>query len=275
MKFFIQRNPGHSGGWWFLKVCNLHPDVLVYGELSGSDGPPGVWNGDYATSDERLVGFLQGVEKSGSCESLGLVKAHTGGADKFCREHGGRIVQVVRNPIAILAEKDRSYWAAVQNDKMPSHLTAHLSYLEGALGRPVETQRDHFEGMLHWTSRPEGVFWKFIHKREKWVTVRLEDLNFSLGTDMHLFRRFMEYVTQVKWSRDLVARVRDEMPPNEGEEADAMSTWHGSRGEYEWFYDPTPVREWQGWDREQRELFVQLFCEIMMRLGYGWPELQP
>lgn len=267
---WAMRNTGHSGGWWFEQIINAQPGLKAYAEpLNPRHGEEVV-----TTSGKRsILQFLKDELGLGRWRSLGVIKPADGTVLAFCEEHG-KVVQVVRHPISIIGWKQSSYWYKVQSGTLPIHLFNHMHVMEAVLGRKIETREDHFDAYT--LNFAWNVYRPMLRDRAGWPITRLEDVNYSLATDRLFFRRFMENMTQVEWLDEVVINIRDQMPANkDDEEPETALEWDSYRLEHGWSYDPSPLRVWASWSERRRMVFVDAFADILLQLGYGWPEVQP
>lgn len=265
MKVWAQVNLGHCGGYWFMSICRAHLDVYAWAEA-----PTNPKYSPELKPGESLIGYIERERERGFYKSLGFIKSGT--VVDYCAKHG-RVMRFVRNPIEVVGKKTTQYWQGIvePGPKTPD-LSHHVTQVEKHIGRAIETEADHFEGHVIELARLHR--WLMDTLPREWPLVRLETLDRSIGTDGLYFCRVMEYLTQVEWSADHAWIVRETMLPNPPfVEGILNEPPHEYWNEHGWLYDPLPPLRWCTWGKEQRQIFLTHFKDIMLRLGYGWPNV--
>lgn len=263
MKIWAHVNLGHTGGFWLLNICRAHPgNIWAWGEA-----PTNPKFSPQLLEGETLFDYVERERAAGKYASLGFIKSAT--MISYCARHG-RVVRFVRNPIEVVGKKITQYWQAINcpNSDTPD-LEWHIAQIEKPLGRPMQTEEDHFEGFI---KRLMRMYHWLLDLNENWPLAKLEALNHSIGTDGLYFRRMMRYLTQVDWPIEFVRSIRDDWLPNpEAEESgDFTIPPHDAWQKYGWLYDPLPTQRWRSWDKWRQKIFLTHFEDIMLHLGYGW-----
>lgn len=266
MKVWAQVNLGHCGGFWFMSICRAHLDVHAWAEA-----PTNPKYSPELRPGETLIDYIERERQRGFYKSLGFIKSGT--VVDYCAQHG-RVMRFVRNPIEVVGKKTDQYWQGIVE---PSHktpdLTQHVRTATKHIGREIQTEEDHFEGYTIELARMHR--WLIDSLSRDWPLVKLETLDRSIGTDGLYFCRVMEYLTQVPWFAEHAHIIRETMLPNPAfvEDQGLELPPHGLWEEHGWCYDPLPLSRWHSWSKERRQIFLTHFSDIMLRLGYGWPDV--
>jgi hypothetical protein len=258
MNLFLVFGPGHSGTAWFSEVCNQHPAVKSMAEACHElefdcRAPANVW-------DAEMMHFLYRCLRSKEYQSVGFVKGFRQGVMKFVLASDGRVIQLIRNPIEVV---DFKFKRSIGGDGFQAEAA------ERYLGRAPQSDLDYFEGQV---LRYANTFNQFRERASRFPLVRIEDLDYSLYTNGQYFKLVMEHLTQVPWSPQLIAHIRDNIAPGDEDQLDGEQfTWPPQRRPYGWQEDPSPRWAWECWSKKQRELFIHYFNSFMVWADYGYP----
>lgn len=247
-QFFLVYAMGRSGGSWMEAVFNFHPDVRAWEEPRRKLG---------LKTPEDYLGFLERHAESNEHSVVGLIKASDLSVRAWMEALGAPIISQYRNPIKVVHGKRRRRIKA-----------------ERWWGRTDLTKEEIFEGILCKTAERFRAWQRFA-----WPLVRIESLDASLSTDGRYFKQVMEYVTRVEWSENLVAQIQGgAVPPTGRHNASKTGMWqddYEAIGQYSALWekrlDPPAWAIWEHWDKQQQEIFVREFQEIMITGGYRIP----
>jgi len=256
------RDPGRSGGSWLMYLCNVHPaGMLLVGEphLPTELGFP--YPCDSETYDRHVIRFMLSQTAQGKAVT-GIVKCFRPWAAQFIIEHGGRIFQLVRNPMEVVGSNmgkkpgsDLRYLGHRSRDEN-DNFRAHCMYYREAYGAMVNT----------WRQEP---------------IVRIEDFNRSCGSDGAFLKAVMEYVTQTEWPDGYIQHICKTYLPGYfygletirengivvGIKPDTVLAYESWR--MNWFDDPRAGEYWAAWGDETRAAFVDILGPVCDRLGYN------
>jgi len=271
--FFLVFMHGQSGGTWFALCCNNHPARMsVIGEAHRPSQLDFERRGlDRKTDYEREVFkfFEDRIYYGDAC--VGVMLGFTGAHMKFVREKGGKIFQIIRNPLYIVRTRENS---------KPDAAKATFTKL---YGREPENDLERFEGLVSYYET--NFYEKFLRRGAEFPIMRVEDLNKSLDGDGLYYKRVMEALTQTEWPLDYIAHIRENFTP--AYSADNHTEWDeqgrvckvvsvrrqvaqwGWRDN--WKEDPylSGPRHWGAWDESHREIYLKRFGELQKRLGYN------
>lgn len=254
------RDPGRSGGSWVAYCCNVHPAVMrVLGEVhvpTQLDFPYPSPKGEY---DRQIIVFLQS-QMDQKIAAAGIIKCFQPYSQKFIREHKGRIVQLVRNPMEVAG----------------FNVYKKIGAAERMLGHPARDQDEDFHAhMLYYELSYNAI----LHRRKQEPIIRIEDLNRSCGGDGQFFKAVMEYMTQTDWPVEYIKHIqrwylpgyhypfkvvkRDGIVVGIETTPFAHQLWRLSWGD-----DPRPGEYWQAWTPKQRTMFTSALTEVSRYLGY-------
>jgi len=265
MAVFLMYNMGCSGGSWFEKICNTHPEVRAWEEVARTLGFFGanMLGRIQATSIDRaqatamydvVLWFL--ANQARRHRSVGLIKTFDLAIVDYCLSQGGTVVQMVRNPIKVIGFKyPRAVWTANRNGERQSE----IEVFENHVRRYANRYR--------------------LYMDRDYQLIRVEDLSASLAATPAAphFCRTMEYITQVEWNEEAVGRVRREAHPRGREDIPDPDCWksdpfieahYGARGVLE--SRSRGAHSWEIWDADRRKIFLKYFEPIMAALGYNY-----
>lgn len=232
---FLMYNMGNSGGSWFERVCNTHPKVHAWEELTRFLGNSPSLNMPEAhrsrITDKIATDFLK--KKSAEYESVGLIKSFGSRTRDYCLENGGVLVQMFRHPLKVV------------NHKMGSKKRECL--IRGVFDK-MDTDAEVFEAHVEYYYS----LYRGFHDRGI-LTLRLEDLRDSLHEGTPFFKETIEGVTGVTWSDEQIDNVRSNVLPV-------------NRSSYA--PDKHDKAVWESWSGEQRSVFKKYFDDLMPLLGY-------
>ncbi len=256
---------GCSGGSWLEKVCNTHPQVRAWEEISRTLGFIGAglagrrdaadMNDDAVENMYRtIIWFLE--NQSGRHGTAGLIKTFNHMVLEYGLERDARVIQLTRNPIKVVGFK--------------------LAKTEWELGRNRDT--NPFSAFETHTKNYAERYQMYLARASKFPIVRTEALSASLVTpEATYFRQVMEDLTQAEWDTEAVERVRQLAHPRGREDIPDPDCWK-SDPFVEFHYgiygkgEPRSrgMHTWQRWDNWQRGIFVEYFESIMSALGYNY-----
>lgn len=246
--YFLVYCIGNSGGSWLQDVLNTHPAVKCWEEPRRKLNLTGDIQG-------QLLDYLQSYD--GPKESIGYIKGFRDEIVAFVEDSGGRIIQLMRNPVQVIHGKRN------RKDKATAWW-----------GREPENEAEFFEGLVCQEARR---YRKFMAQSYKYPLIRLEDLSHSILYKNGFIHQVLRYLTQVSWA------------PEESLAGDFRYIWpHYRRGltfaemfapSYEKDYkapfekrvDPSAAEIWTHWELWQREIFRREFTAIMLNGRYELP----
>lgn len=258
------RDPGRSGGSWLMHTCNAHPAIMrVVGEFHLSLGF--AWPCPVAEYDARVVGFLESQVAQGIA-AAGIVKCFWGKTVNLIRGQGGRIVQVIRNPMEVVGFR------------MHGKVYHKAGVAQRFLGREAKNRTELFRAhALYYKTSYGAVFKKWRQE----PVVRLEDLNRSCGGDGLVFKGVMEYMTQTEFPIGYVRHIQEHYLPGyhyshrlvqqDGVVVGiepvvyAYESWRMS-----WADDAQPGCYWETWSPEERGVFAEVLGPVCDSLGYNY-----
>jgi hypothetical protein len=215
---FLVYSHGHCAGGWHIAAWINNPDItaVVLGEawrvLDMERRGLVKRSPDY---DQALIQFFEdGLHWQ--WDAAGVVKSFRASTVKWVAGHGGRIAQMVRNPLFIAG-----HWAA----NIPGKAHEAQGAFQRAYGHPAHTEQELFAGiMLHCANN----FYKpFLARSGTCPLVRVEDTNRSMGQDGERFRVFCEWLTQCPFSAEWIAHVQENYLP--AYDFDHRMEWRESR----------------------------------------------
>lgn len=181
---FLMYNMGNSGGSWFERVCNSHPDVHAWEELHRQMGYA---KQSMEAADVYAVEFLRNqIEK---WKSIGLIKSFGKQTVDYCKANDGKIVQMYRHPIKVVDHKMGKKTDACRK--------------VGISTGDVFTDHVRF-----YRSRYE----QFQNNSERYPLFRLETLSDHLVNKPRRFSEIMQFITGVEWTDSQVSKVLSVLP---------------------------------------------------------------
>lgn len=179
--FFLMDNVGRSGGTWFSRTCNMHPEIKLW-PTSVEDARRIV--GDLKGEERKKVFFdhVKELYRISPETTTGLIKNNRKTIIDFCKVHHGRMVVTLRNPIGVV-----------------------IGGTFVAKPHPNETPMQLYDRYLN---RFAMRFKSFVSRGKNYPLYRLEDINESLRIDGFYFKKIFEHFTQVEWNQDLIEKVR-------------------------------------------------------------------
>lgn len=236
---------------------------------------------DKSHIDQEILNYFADRKHYGDV-ACGMIKTFRRSAVDFVKAHSGRIFQVLRNPLAKLSVRVDA--CLVRGYRQPRFVKAYTNYY----GRPPLTEMDQVEAVF---LRNAQVVYQSILSRAKkygYPIVRLEDINYSVGTEGRFFKKLMEWLTQTEWSIHYIERIREKVQPN----ATYVWSFQWSEGESvgrprleliscrvdepkeklsseSWFVDLASMDAWHQWDGEVYERYMRHFAGIEKVLGYN------
>jgi hypothetical protein len=285
--YFLIFHVGHGAGGWLMRCCNNHKSSQIWliGEVDrpnqlNRDGEE--WTGE--DKDTAIQGYFEDADHR-KVDACGIVKSFRRQAFDFVREQKGRWVQMIRNPLSKCGHRvirlDRKEAATLAfTQEYGRAPTTHMEMVEGHM---ISFRRKHYDHFLHRAR-------KYRHKH-RWPILRMEDLNWSLSRDGVLFKRFMEWLTQVDWPEEYVDLIREKFLPNKlykntvrwcknpdartgrirvAKPMTAARTWgfFQERGRV-WGSDPESINYWNEWDEQTKFLYRKWFGDLEDILGYN------
>ena len=256
------RDPGRSGGSWLMYLCNVHPAGML---LLGEPHLPMELGFTYPCSsrvyDEYVIKFMQDQARLGKAVT-GIVKCFRPWAADFILENGGRIFQLVRNPMEVVGSN---------MGKKPG---SDMRFL----GHKARNEEENFKAhCMYYQKAYSHIFadWR------KEPIVRIEDLNRSCGKDGAFLKAVMEYVTQTEWSDGYIRHICKTYLPGYfygletikedgvivGIKKNTVLAYESWR--MNWFDDPRASEYWNSWGEETRTTFVEILGPVCRQLGYN------
>lgn len=278
--YFLLAYPGHGGGDWFTLMCNNHPagmtvvlegfkDQMLDFEARGLDRRKDL--------DRELLRLMKFRDGKDAC--VGFLKSEHPAVWREMLAHGGRRIQVIRNPIALIGTR---MWRKVE---------AATRWIKKRYGREPQGDDDMFEG--HVMRYAYGFYEMYLKRAQSkrdnhWPLIRLEDMNRSVGTDGQYFLRVVEWLTQTEWPRGYLRVIRKYYTPAYGSCSMAifdedynvikLLAWPHLRWrerfqtESEWGEDVShnsPPYHWENWSEEWRRRYLKHMLPLEKRLGYN------
>jgi len=272
-QYFNMVYPGHGGGDFFLLNCALHPQPMtVFLEIFKEEMLRFEERGldrktDYDSEILRAFEFRKGKDVC-----VGNLKCEHPAVIEYVETHGGRVFHVIRNPIALIGMR-----FGRKNEE------ARRGF-QKLYGRPASTDTDLFEGtVLKYKKRFHKMY---LDRGPKWPTVRLEDINYSIGRDAGYFKRFMEWATQVEWPEDYINHIRLHHTPGHAAESRAvfdedgnllkLNVWPRFRWREKigrWDREDQSAKGaaafWDSWPDEWKKRYQLHYEELDERMGYN------
>lgn len=258
------RDPGRSGGSWLLHICNVHPaGMRAVGEFHlslGFDYPCPI-----VEYDERVVEFLKSQIDQGLA-AAGIVKCFWAKTEKLIHDQGGRIIQVIRNPMEVVGFR------------MHGKVYHKPGLARRFLGREAKNRVELFRAhVLYYMTAYHTICKRWRQE----PIVRLEDLNRSCSGDGLVFKNIMEFMTQVAFPIEYVRHVQKHYLPGYhyshhlavqdgivvGLEP-VVSTYQPWR--MSWADDGGAAHYWETWSQAEREIFAKELGPICDKLGYNY-----
>ena len=250
---FLMWNMGSSGGSWFEKVCNIHPDVGAWEEPIRQIITPNSeewyerkhWDEDQLrTMSEKTLELFKSFEMSGKWKSIGFVKGFIPYVHEYCLHKNAVIVQMFRNPIKVVSAKFEK--KIIPTGKwMKKHWGEDLD---------ITNKKRWFECHV---ARYASFYQGFIDKQNENMLIRLEDLNESLRGDYSYFKKTMEHITQVEWDQKFISEVKQLKPYKEKK-----------RSAYK--IENSDKALWLQWEKWQVKVFKKYFAHIMEDQKYDF-----
>lgn len=249
-----------------MHICNVHPaEMVVLGELH----LPTELNFPYPCPakeyDERGIAFLES-QMSRGIAAAGIVKCFRPWAEHFILDQGGRIVQLVRNPMEVVGFRTHK----------PSFYKPDMDLR--FLGRKAQNKTDWFRAhVAYYAKSYMGLLRNWRHE----PLIRIEDLSRSCGGNGLLFKSAMEYITQTPFPIGYVRHIQQHYLP--GYHYPCETIWHdgvvvGTEStpqpyqdwRMSWGDDPFPTIYWQSWTPTEREIFAEGLGPACDRMGYNY-----
>jgi hypothetical protein len=230
---------GNSGGSWFENVCNSHPKVRAWEELTRLLGNSPPINEKEPGRSQKIskitISFLQEQLDKKQYDSIGLIKSFTNETVNFCLKNNGRIVQMFRNPIKVL------------NSKMYSKKAECI--IRNVI-KDINTKEKEFEAHVEFYS---SLYKLFFNRSSTYLTIKLEDINKSISEGSFYFKEIIQYVTGVNWSDDQIKNVKNSIFPRQ------KNNFNDNKEE---------EMIWNSWSAREREIFVKYFSNLMKEFNY-------
>jgi len=279
MNYFLIYHIGHGGGNWLINAILNHPQhkMWVLGEINKPcqldfDGR-GIEDTVENKTRETLK-YFEDAERAG-CEAAGIIKCFTPATRHWVQDHGGRLIQMVRNPLSKCGSRSMRY--------LERPVRASRYYQE-EFGQLPETHEEMIEAHFLWARRKFYDHFMRDKRAALFPLVRLEDINKSMGRDGMFFARLMEWLTQVSWPQIWVDHIRRHHLPNEQYRCWVVWTQDGRVADVRtepnkgaaymnrtgcFSIDPESMIVWEQWDDMHRELYKKYFADVEKRLGYN------
>lgn len=265
-KLFLVFCAGCSGGSWLESVCNTHPQVRAWEEISRTLGFIGQGlqgrRDVAAMSDDAVRNMYQTIiwfldNQSRRHRAVGLIKTFNNLVLEYGLERNARVIQLTRNPIKVVGFKfAKTAWELRQSGRT-SQFSAFIEHVKKYAAR----------------------YQTYLARAERFPIIRAEALSASLATsDAAYFCRVMEYLTRVVWDAEIVERVRQSAHPRGRNDIPSPDCWKS-----DWFVEfhygslassneprARGAHTWETWDNWQRGIFVEHFEPIMTVLGYDY-----
>lgn len=249
-RMVFMSNMGHSGGAWLMRVCSMHPEVLMLTEINevlrlkyvpkknmypeveidfdikisqrGSDRKTSLLESSLQSELGGLFLIYQyQIRKE---EVIGLIKGFNEKAIKKCKEicNSIKFCLTYRNPISLV-----NFYS---NQRVKVH---------------KEVYEDSFKYNVNLHSKRFQTHLKNMSKRGK--CIRLEDLNDSLRDRTPYFKEVMEEMFEVEWPLSLI----EETIKKEG------------------YGNDDSEEIWNSWEPWQKNYFMDHFKNIMIETNYN------
>jgi hypothetical protein len=280
--YFLIYHPGHGGGGTIQFAVNNHPDgMCCLGEVHKFNQLDFLGRGLDKTSwdlDQEILNYFADAEHA-NYRACGIIKTFRRSAVEFVLGQGGRIIQMLRNPLA------KSGGRLVRLDK--KHKATKL--YRQAYEREPQTRAEWLDGHAMYLT---GMYETFMARAHKYPILRLEDMNYALAERPEWFQALMQWLTQHEWPMEWVDYVRETALPNSyfkywvewfsspdpavGRKRVAKCGCHvdSERGVEMlrtdvWQLDPESMAFWYTWPDDTRTVYQRHFVEIERRLGYN------
>lgn len=256
------RDPGRSGGSWLMYLCNVHPaGMLLVGEPHLPTELGFSYPCDWETYDKHVIKFMQDQTRLGMAVA-GIVKCFRPWAARFITKNGGRIFQLVRNPMEVVGSN---------MGKKPG---SDVRYL----GHKAKDENENFRAHCLYYKESYGAIYS-AWKQEP--VVRIEDLTRSCGLDGAFLKAVMEYMTQTPWPDGYIAHICKHYLPGYfygletirkdrvviGIEPNTVLAYESWR--MNWQDDPRASEYWDAWGDDTRAIFVETLGPLCDSLGYN------
>lgn len=265
------RCTGNCGGSWLASAISAHPQAMAWEELLDELGlkkaQEVISEGRKRAICRQAANYFIQQAESGKWQSVGIVKELLKEIEAFLEDKDPRVIQLVRNPIKVVGYK----------------MDTKTVFLEDRMGRSFHSEREAFLAHLGLYA---GHFQKLIAARAEYPLVRLEDLSASLVTpEAHYFKRVMAWLTRLEWTDKEVGLVRQHARPRKREHIPDPDCWAPDEYIAQYYKSPFPpgsrhanrwpsrgAHTWQEWEGWQKAAFLERFEQIMIALGYKWPD---
>jgi hypothetical protein len=223
------------------------------------------WPCPISEYDERVARFLESQVAQGVA-AAGTVKCFWGKTEKLIRGQGGRIVQVIRNPMEVMGFR------------MHGKVYHKAGIAKRFLGREAKNRDELF--------RAHAMYYKTSYETilKKWrqePVIRLEDLNRSCGSDGLAFKSVMEFMAQTAFPIEYVRHIQEHYLPGyhyshrliqqDGAVVAiepvvyAYQPWRMS-----WADDAQPGHYWETWSPTERKIYAEVLGPVCDGLGYNY-----
>lgn len=274
--YFMLSYPGHGGGDFFLLNMANHPQPMTCLLEAFKE--------QMLRFDERRIDARKGYDdeikrvfefRKGKDVCVANLKCDHPRLQQYVRDHEGHLINLVRNPLAVIGKR-----FGRKNEEAKTRF-------QELYGRPPETEADLFEGtVLKYVRQFYSVYLLRgqMHGKE-WPTIRLEDLNASIGHDGRYFQRVMKWLTGVEWPDDYIDFIREHHTPGHRATSRAIfdkdynllrlpawgrPAWRDRMGKWgEDVSENGPAAYWEQWSDEMRARYLLQCSEFQQRLGYN------
>lgn len=270
---FGVRSEGRAGGSWFIRCCNANPDpagIVMLGEIHCEpqlDFPYSTPNAEY---DVYAIGFLDSQVKQGRA-AVGLMKGIRASAEKYLLEHGARFASLVHHPLEPMgAWKGRRGWGQTKaREKMAVNAVGHY---------PPQGKWEEFTVLCY---EMRARYLRVADRSEHEPTIRIEDLNRSVGTDGVFFQAVLEWLTRVPFPFYYIDVIRKWFLPGDKYPLATIRDEQGivrkvvyrsyprGRRRQNWQDDTNPAKWWHSWTAREQALFLEYMQGPCERLGYN------
>lgn len=237
---FLMYNIGNSGGSWFEKICNSHPQVHAWEELTRILGNSPPLNEEEILRAEKTdtiaVSFLKEQLQKTEYKSVGLIKSFGQKTVEFCLQNNGAIVQMFRNPIKVV--KNKMY-------------SKRRECLIRGVFKEINTEKEEFEAHVEYYA---SLYLIFLRRAKKYPLIRLEDLNQSITNGTSYLQDVLQDTTGVAWSDQQIAFIKNNIYPTNKVGFDR---------------DRDDEIAWNSWSDQEHGVFLKYFKDIMIEAGYS------
>jgi hypothetical protein len=280
MNYFLIYHVGHGGGNWLINTILNHPGhkMWVLGEINKPcqlDFDRRGIEDTVENKTEETLKYFEDAERTG-CEAAGVIKCFTPAIRHYVQDHGGRLIQMLRNPL--------SKCGGSQSMRRLERPVRAGRYYEAEYGRQPKTHEEMVEAHFIYARRKFYDHFMRDKRAALFPLVRLEDINQSMGHDSTFFIGLMEWLTQVSWPQTWIDNLRRYRRPNEqyrnwiawtekGRIADVCTEplkGPAYMNRTSCFpIDPESMIVWNQWDSMHQEIYKKWFADVEKRLGYN------